>query len=339
MRILYLPHFEFSEQSDFCSTLRSLSGTGGVMVGAIVPNYRYRWQLWIDSWRRLLSFGWRAMRKARGNADIIAAYTHLVMWPMIAARLLGGGPRLVLVSFIYTERPSRVFSALRRGYFRSLLSKMDLVVVHSRAEVERYQSIFGQPAGKFVYVPLAAHFSPTLGLVPSEGDSIVSAGRSNRDYDTLLEVAARLDVPFKIICDSFRTERPVPPNVAILRDCHEESYLELLSNARMVVIPLKDEGLSSGQMVLLHSMAFGKAVVVTATPEVADYMESGKTGLTVERGDASSLETAIVKLLDDRELGMSLGRAARTRFLSRHTLRAGLAGVEDVIAKRFRQCD
>ena len=335
MKTLHLPHFEFADDTRFCSILRSLPGSNGVVAGGIFPTYRFRWQLYLNSWRRLISYAWRAMRKAPRDTDVVVAYTHLVLLPFILARLTGFRPRLVLVSFIYTGRKSALVRYTRWLYFRILLNRVDLVVTHSSSESLHYARLFRQPPGKFAYIPLWVHVSESVEFHDEPALAVVSAGRSNRDYDTLIEAASKLEVPVKIICDSFHTSREIPRNVEILSNCHQEEYLQTLASARVVVIPLKDDGESSGQMVLLHSMALGKAVLITRTREIEEYVEDGRTALTCDKGSSSDLLRQLKRLMDDASLARALGYAARERFYSTHTLQAGLSSLGRLINERL----
>lgn len=335
MKIQYLPHFEFSEESDLCRVLRHLPGTVDVRPGAIFPKFRYRWQLYFDSWRRLVGYAWVAMRRAPRDTSVVVAWTHLALLPYLLARLVRFRPKLVLVGFIYTDRTSRLLRILRWAYFRMLLGKVDLVVTHASAEAVGYSHKFGQPSDKFVFVPLSLHMAAVATPDLAACLYVASAGRSNRDYDTLLAAAEQLLVPVRIVCDSFQSSRSVPPNVEILRNCHQGDYLSVLAGARLVVIPLKEDDVSSGQMVLLHSMALGKPVVLTDCRGIRDYFSPGLTGLTIERGSVESCVTAIRRLLSDDELAAQLGESARARYQAHHTLRAGLEAVATLIERRF----
>lgn len=47
----------------------------------------------------------------------------------------------------------------------------------------------------------------------------------------------------------------------------------------MVVIPLQNLNISSGQLMLLQAMQLGKPIIVTNNCTIYDYIENGKTGL------------------------------------------------------------
>jgi glycosyltransferase involved in cell wall biosynthesis len=63
----------------------------------------------------------------------------------------------------------------------------------------------------------------------------------------------------------------------------------------------------------LEAMAMGKPSVVSANGGLADAVIDGVTGYVIPKGDIDRLATAIEQLLDDPNLAIRLGRAARAR--------------------------
>jgi len=70
---------------------------------------------------------------------------------------------------------------------------------------------------------------------------------------------------------------------------------------------------------LLAAMAWGLPVVAVASGGVPEYVESGKTGLLVERPEAELLAGALLQILDDGEFRRKLGQAARDAIRTRLT--------------------
>jgi glycosyltransferase involved in cell wall biosynthesis len=66
-------------------------------------------------------------------------------------------------------------------------------------------------------------------------------------------------------------------------------------------------------MPVLEAMAAGVPVISTLSGGIPEIVVDGETGLLVERGDASALVEAILRLLSDEELRKSMGKAARKR--------------------------
>jgi len=66
-------------------------------------------------------------------------------------------------------------------------------------------------------------------------------------------------------------------------------------------------------MVILEAMACGVPVVATRVGDVAEIIDSGKTGLLVEMRDAMALQVAIKEVLTHQDKAECMSAAARTR--------------------------
>ncbi|HTZ32543.1 MAG TPA: glycosyltransferase family 4 protein [Methylomirabilota bacterium] len=86
---------------------------------------------------------------------------------------------------------------------------------------------------------------------------------------------------------------------------------------------------------LLAAMAWGLPVVAVASGGVPEYVESGKTGLLVERPEAELISSALLRILDDAALRERLGRAAREEIrgsLSAETMVENTLAVYEALA-------
>ena len=72
---------------------------------------------------------------------------------------------------------------------------------------------------------------------------------------------------------------------------------------------------------IFEYLAAGLPVVATASGQIPDIIEDGKTGLIVPPGCPDRLAAAIRTLHADRQLAIRIGRAAREQAMSRHTWR------------------
>lgn len=84
---------------------------------------------------------------------------------------------------------------------------------------------------------------------------------------------------------------------------------------------------------LLEAMACEKAVVATPVGGATDVIEDGKNGVLVGVKDASALANAVGSLLDNPELRIKLGKAARETILSRFAPEMELEDNLDVYRK------
>lgn len=82
----------------------------------------------------------------------------------------------------------------------------------------------------------------------------------------------------------------------------------VFNNSNIIVLPSYREGLPK---VLIEAAACGRAVVTTDVPGCRDAIEPNITGLLCKVRDANSLATAIEKLILDKELRNSMGKAGR----------------------------
>ena len=83
---------------------------------------------------------------------------------------------------------------------------------------------------------------------------------------------------------------------------------EILASASLYVQASHQEGLPNA---VLEAMASGLAVVATRVSGHEDVVDHGTTGLLVPANDAAALACAMQTLLDDSELRLRMGRAAR----------------------------
>ena len=70
---------------------------------------------------------------------------------------------------------------------------------------------------------------------------------------------------------------------------------------------------------LFEYMAMGKAIVSSDLDQLGEVIEHEKTGLLAMPGDANDLSYALERLLNDKSLRETLGRAARKEAESKHT--------------------
>jgi glycosyltransferase involved in cell wall biosynthesis len=68
---------------------------------------------------------------------------------------------------------------------------------------------------------------------------------------------------------------------------------------------------------VLEAMRAGLPVVVSAVGGVVETVVHGESGLLVPPGSAPLLAEALTRLIEDRDLRLRLGRAARQRFIDK----------------------
>ena len=88
--------------------------------------------------------------------------------------------------------------------------------------------------------------------------------------------------------------------ISVLTDCHGNEMIKRMAHSHCVVIPLKDIYVSSGQLVILQSMALGKPVICTDADGIRDYTSTDTTIMIPN--DVDKWKKALNLLYNDEQL-------------------------------------
>ena len=284
-------------------------------------SYRIRMELVVFKWPKLLFSATRlAFRSVRSTtaADIVVVDDHVQLWPIwFVYRLLAiihrRRPRIVYLGFIYTPRSALIVAKLRQAYFAQVLQLANHVWAYSKVECLALRHSFPTCRAHFDYVHFGLDEHATIREYiaslrsgdgeralpggPTERIQVFSAGRSSRDYATLVEGFGRLALPadLTVVCDSYSefSDGLLRPNVRVLRSCYADQYSAELIKASVVVVPLTNPEISAGQMVVMHGLACGKYVIVTETPITREYFSGIDCVAFIRQGAADELADAI----------------------------------------------
>jgi glycosyltransferase involved in cell wall biosynthesis len=232
-------------------------------------------------------------------------------------RLRARGAQLLFMFKAWSERQRRLLSMLQ------LLDEPERIIVHARSFRDYLESEFGLPATKVIFIPYCAvdqrFYRPKADI---GGGWILSVGEARgRDYATLLE--ATLDVDAQVyIAASGRTyareKQPfaiegVPANVKIGGGHPPVELRAIYERSHFVVVPLYDVVFSAGVTTVLEAMAVGKAVIVSRSRGIVDYVIDGETGILVEPGNVAQLREAMKDLLANPDKARAMGERGRQR--------------------------
>ena len=107
----------------------------------------------------------------------------------------------------------------------------------------------------------------------------------------------------------------LPVHVAYEPELPPERVAAALDDARALVLPSWPEGLGR---VVLEAFARGRTVVATDAGGIPDIVTNEHDGLLVPTGDVDALVAGVLRIVDDRELAVRLGAAARRTYASWH---------------------
>jgi len=235
--------------------------------------------------------------------------------------------------FITSEKKAGVKSAIKYFFLRFCLSSVHCFICSSTKEIEYYRSELSLNKTLFVFIPLATdpRFFETNSNSP--GEFIISAGRTGRDYSTLLRAAEKIPYQFKIVAGlNFRNSQ-MPNNVSVVHNIPLNDFLELIANAKFVVLPLMDKPISIGQTVLLQSMAMGKAIIATRNAGTWDYLDNNVNSILVPPYDEKSLCKAILFLLDNPSEIIRLGNNAKKNAREKYMIQKRIKDICSLITE------
>lgn len=240
-------------------------------------------------------------------------------------------PKIIVMTFIYKPKCSIVGKMYYR-FMNYIVNSGYIVkfIVFSSSEPEYYSGIFGVPSNLFQVFELGIE-DELKKYKDSEHCNdlyLVAAGRSNRDYDFLVDTFGNTEYNLKIICDEYCGEKY--SNIEYYTHCYNEKYLKLLAGAYCVLVPLKDRNSSSGQLVILQAMMFGKPIIVTDSNAIKDYIKDGQNGFLIDKVKEKWLESVFI-LINDSETYVKMSCLARNMFINKYSLMSMGRNIGEVI--------
>lgn len=220
----------------------------------------------------------------------------------------------------------RISARKKRPFFRALHRAMDAIFLYAGTQHAYALKTLGIPAAKLHLIPFHADHRFYRPMDRPVKNMICSAGLEWRDYPTLIDAVAGLDVEVKLAAASpwskhkdETSKRELPSNVTARRYEYGE-LRELYAASRFVVVPLYDNDFQAGVTTILEAMAMGKAVIATRTAGQRDVIRDGENGIYVPPGDREAMRTAIIRLLERPAEADRIGQNARQTIVDSMTL-------------------
>ena len=261
--------------------------------------------------------------KNRNNYDKVLAWQQfygLILAFYFRLMHVKESPEIIVLTFIYKPKKSLI-GKIYDKFMRYIVTSgyIKYFVVFSESEKRRYADYFDIPEAQFIFETLG--YEDKTKDVPrlESEDFYLAAGRSNRDYKFLTEAWSKRKEKLEIICDTLNL-KSATENIKILTNCHDDDYFRELAKCRAVIVPLEDTDISSGQLVIIQAMMYGKPVIVTENNTVTDYINSGRTGLVIKK-TKNDLSDAICALSDEKYYE-EISAAERSQYESKFSVYA-----------------
>lgn len=228
---------------------------------------------------------------------------------------------VVAVNFTYKRKDGLKGKIYHRYMKFSCNNKyLDYFHVPSYNYVKRCCDDLGLNESKFIVTGFGVPdtYEQMKNLKASLNNYTLSIGRSNRDFDFLVNVWKQDCLKNKtlvIASDTWKPTMPLPENVIFRNDIKYDESFAWFNCCDLCITPIADGNICSGDTVLLTGMMFAKPVVVTTPSTLAEmYVKDGVNGICITKAPTDAA-VKIAVLLDDKQQMQRLGMSARHGFL------------------------
>ncbi len=243
-----------------------------------------------------------------------------------------------IISFFASRRVGVRFLTTAHGYystnlFSRIMGWSDLVIVSSSIVARHMAKDLGVPNNKIRLIPRGVDLEEFKFQLPSNTQKseykigIIGRITPIKGHDFFIQAIARAVKLFPkikvLIVGEAPKERPeykkklenLVSRLNIERFVEfvgvRENIAETLSSLDLVVLP--SVGQEAFGRVIIESGAAGVPVIATKVGGIVDIIEDGKNGILVSPDDIYDLTEAVLEVLKDRELAVSLAAEARKR--------------------------
>ena len=272
-----------------------------------------------DKWHHYSSLAVKLPRftpKKDSIARILAACSAVKLARKKTSVLISHGPRPALYAgnlakIMCSDIPHLVYSfnftnlpqGAQRRLMTSAFQQPTKFVTYSSVERQLYADYFNIPIEKIDMLHWAVHAPKVdLSAQPIEaGRYICALGSQGRDYATLIKAMKKLP-HIKLVlvasADSLNGLN-VPSNVKVYSNVPLTTAHNILANSAFMVLPLRDDKVPCGHVTIVSAMFFKKAILVTNSLGVHDYIRDNETGLFFEPKNSDDLGDKIEALWDN----------------------------------------
>ena len=254
---------------------------------------------WVKNSRHNKFISGLLMYLCAGKYDVIVTVGHRtsMIYGFLNRILPTKGCVHVAKEFYFNEesKPS-IKRKILMNIYRFSLKNVHGVIVNSSGEIAPYAKALGLPESRFHFIPWPSNINHPE-IIREHNHTIFAAGRSHRDWETFFIAIEDLDLSCVVIAttDSIKGLK-VPANVELLADVSYDVYIQRLKEAMVVVVPLLESQRSTGQVVFLEAMSYGKPTIVADVTGVKDYLVNRGNCMLYKTGDSASLRETILNM-------------------------------------------
>ena len=267
----------------------------------------------------------------------------------IPGRLIGRFARVPVI--ISSERTMGQEGFIRRLFNRVTVSLVDRVICVSRSVADFAAQTIKIPKSKLLVVPNGITLAEYDNLPGRESAraafkldahaviiGAIGRPRPVKGYEILLDAFARVALvdstahllfvgegPSRLILKTKVSSLGLNERVTFLDD--QIDITRLLPAINLLAIPSLFEGMPN---VALEAMAAGLPIIATSVGGTPEVVVDGKTGYLVPPRNPDALADAILKLLDNPDLCLRMGRAGRERVKKHFSIERTIKKTEQI---------
>lgn len=231
---------------------------------------------------------------------------------------------IIAGNYTYKQKNGKI-GEIYYWFIRKCMSEkyLDYIHVPSAAYADQVSQEFAYPRERIIVATFGIddEYDHFVTLAPPVGYAkesyALALGRSNRDFDFLIRAWERLEYPLAIVSDTYKGDTD-NPYIHILRNVDVEESKSWIANCAVMLIPIDDGTICSGDTVLLTSMSAGRKIIVSAPSTLSEmYVIDGQNALLAPKEETVFVEK--VKEVLYSETYSKLGEQARICFLHQYS--------------------
>lgn len=228
-----------------------------------------------------------------GKAILVSHGPRLSFYGAAVARAIRPNLPHLSCSFNFTDLPE----GRNRKIMSTSYRQVTKFLTYSTVEREVYADYFDIPIEKIDMLHWGVH-PPKIDLTRKSVESgpyICALGSQGRDYSTLFSAMRSLPkIKLVVVSDVHSViGLAIPPNVKIHSNISRYTANNILMHSRFMVLPLRDSQVPCGHVTIVSGMFYNKAIIITNSRGVLDYIQDKKTGLFYEPRDVNALRLKI----------------------------------------------
>ena len=245
---------------------------------------------------------------------------------------------VIALNYTYKAKKGKLAPVYRWFMGKCMSEKyLDYLHVPSKEYAEQIYKEFGYPKERIIVSCFGVkdRYEELKDLPVPKGFAkegyALAIGRSNRDFDFLIHAWKNIKYPLVIISDTYKGQVN-DEHVTLLTNVSGADAEPWMANCGLMIIPIADGSICSGDTVLLTAMSLARKLVVTVPSTLAEmYIMDGINALLTPK-EVEVFRATIEKALHD-DTANHLGKQAREIYLQKYTLRCMGECVSAALAK------